>query len=134
MIKDPENLPDPWDYGKRQNGSLFIPDRGNDKAKETVYRADPGDCPDLSDAASLLQTFRGQGVGDQLLALCGRALRPVRESQKGEIDVIIGPRSALFVPFPNLGMIVIDEEHEPSYKSETMPRYHARRQPNFWPG
>lgn len=47
-------------------------------------------------------------------------------AKKGELDVIIGPRSALFVPFPNLGMIVIDEEHEPSYKSETMPRYHAR--------
>lgn len=45
---------------------------------------------------------------------------------KGEIDVIIGPRSALFVPFPDLGMIIMDEEHEPSYKSETMPKYHAR--------
>ncbi|MDE6893696.1 MAG: primosomal protein N' [Lachnospiraceae bacterium] len=47
-------------------------------------------------------------------------------AKKGEIDVIIGPRSALFVPFPNLGMIVMDEEHESSYKSETMPRFHAR--------
>lgn len=47
-------------------------------------------------------------------------------ARRGELDVIIGPRSALFVPFPNLGMIVIDEEHEPSYKSETMPKYHAR--------
>lgn len=47
-------------------------------------------------------------------------------ARKGEIDVIIGPRSALFVPFEKLGMIVIDEEHETSYKSETMPRYHAR--------
>lgn len=45
----------------------------------------------------------------------------------GEIDVIIGPRSALFVPFPNLGMIIIDEEHETSYKSENTPRYHAVR-------
>lgn len=44
----------------------------------------------------------------------------------GEIDVIIGPRSALFTPFPQIGLIVIDEEHEPSYKSETMPKYHAR--------
>lgn len=47
-------------------------------------------------------------------------------ARNGEIDVIIGPRSALFVPFPNLGLILMDEEHEPSYKSETMPRYHAR--------
>lgn len=47
-------------------------------------------------------------------------------ARTGQIDVIIGPRSALFVPFPKLGMIVIDEEHENSYKSETMPKYHAR--------
>lgn len=47
-------------------------------------------------------------------------------ARNGEIDVIIGPRSALFVPFPDLGMILIDEEHENSYKSETMPKYHAR--------
>ena len=47
-------------------------------------------------------------------------------ARNGQIDVIIGPRSALFVPFPRLGLIVIDEEHETSYKSETMPKYHAR--------
>ena len=39
---------------------------------------------------------------------------------------MIGPRSALFTPFPNLGVIIIDEEHEAAYKSETVPRYHAR--------
>ncbi len=44
----------------------------------------------------------------------------------GDIDVVIGPRSALFTPFPNLGLIIIDEEHESSYKSEQIPRYHAR--------
>lgn len=47
-------------------------------------------------------------------------------AKKGEIDVIIGPRSALFTPFSNLGMIIIDEEHESSYKSDTMPKYHVR--------
>lgn len=47
-------------------------------------------------------------------------------AKKGELDIIIGPRSALFIPFPRLGMIVIDEEHESSYKSEKMPKYHAR--------
>ncbi len=56
----------------------------------------------------------------------GERFDQCERARKGELDVIIGPRSALFVPFPNLGMIVIDEEHEPSYKSETMPRYHAR--------
>ena len=44
----------------------------------------------------------------------------------GEIDVIIGPRSALFVPFPKVGLILMDEEHEASYKSESTPKYHAR--------
>ena len=47
-------------------------------------------------------------------------------AKEGDLDVIIGPRSALFVPFPNLGLIVIDEEHEGSYKSEQTPKYHAR--------
>ena len=47
-------------------------------------------------------------------------------ARRGEIDVIIGPRSALFTPFERLGVIVIDEEHENSYKNESMPKYHAR--------
>ena len=47
-------------------------------------------------------------------------------AKRGEIDVIIGPRSALFTPFPDIGLIVIDEEHESSYKSEATPKYHAR--------
>ncbi len=50
---------------------------------------------------------------------CQRALA-------GEIDVIIGPRSALFTPFPNVGIIILDEEHESSYKSDNVPKYHAR--------
>ena len=48
------------------------------------------------------------------------------KAKKGELDVIIGPRSALFTPFPNTGIIIIDEEHESSYKSEKMPRYDSR--------
>lgn len=47
-------------------------------------------------------------------------------ARTGEIQIMVGPRSALFTPFPKLGLIVIDEEHENSYKSETVPKYHAR--------
>lgn len=56
----------------------------------------------------------------------GERFDQFERAKKGEIDVIIGPRSALFTPFTRLGVIVIDEEHENSYKSETMPKYHAR--------
>lgn len=47
-------------------------------------------------------------------------------AEKGELELVIGPRSALFMPFDRLGLIIIDEEHENSYKSESTPKYHAR--------
>ena len=56
----------------------------------------------------------------------GEKYDQIERAKAGEIDVIIGPRSALFTPFANLGVIVVDEEHENSYKSESAPRYHAR--------
>lgn len=49
-----------------------------------------------------------------------------RRARAGEIQVMVGPRSALFTPFGKLGVVIIDEEHESSYKSENSPRYHAR--------
>lgn len=56
----------------------------------------------------------------------GEKYDQIERAKAGEIDVIIGPRSALFTPFANLGVIVMDEEHEGSYKSESSPKYHAR--------
>lgn len=47
-------------------------------------------------------------------------------ARRGEIQIMIGPRSALFTPFSKLGLILMDEEHEGSYQSDTMPKYHAR--------
>ncbi len=56
----------------------------------------------------------------------GEKYDQMMRAKNGEIDVMIGPRSALFTPFEKLGLIVIDEEHEATYKSEQIPRYHAR--------
>lgn len=69
--------------------------------------------------------------GDQVSIIHSRLSAGERYDQferarRGEVKVMIGPRSALFTPFPRLGVIVIDEEHEGSYKSENAPRYHAR--------
>jgi primosomal protein N' (replication factor Y) len=49
-----------------------------------------------------------------------------RRARAGNVDVILGPRSALFSPLPNIGLIVLDEEHDSSYKSGSTPNYHAR--------
>ena len=68
--------------------------------------------------------------GDKVSTLHSRLSAGERYDQferakKGEISIMIGPRSALFTPFERLGLIVIDEEHESSYKSDNMPKYHA---------
>lgn len=47
--------------------------------------------------------------------------------RRGDAPIVIGPRSAVFAPVPNLGLIIIDEEHDGSYKSGNTPRYHARQ-------
>lgn len=56
----------------------------------------------------------------------GERLDEWRRIRKGDAHVIIGARSAIFAPCENIGVIIIDEEHEQSYKSESSPRYHAR--------
>ncbi len=49
-----------------------------------------------------------------------------RQAKEGKLKIMIGPRSAVFTPFEKIGLIVLDEEHETAYKSETNPKYHAR--------
>ncbi len=56
----------------------------------------------------------------------GERLDAWRRIKEGEVDLVIGTRSAVFAPLDNLGMIVVDEEHEHTYKSESAPKYHAR--------
>ncbi|MEW6517745.1 MAG: primosomal protein N' [candidate division FCPU426 bacterium] len=67
-----------------------------------------------------------------LAAVLHSALPPKLRAQEwrrirhGQARVVLGPRSAVFAPVKNLGLIVVDEEHEPAYKQEDVPRYHAR--------
>ena len=56
----------------------------------------------------------------------GEKYRELSQVRDGEVDIMIGPRSALFAPFSDLGLIIIDEEHDGSYKSDSTPKYHAR--------
>ena len=56
----------------------------------------------------------------------GERLDAWRRIRRGEVDLVIGTRSAIFAPLENIGLIVIDEEHEHTYKSESDPKYHAR--------
>ena len=56
----------------------------------------------------------------------GERLDAWRRIKRGDVDLVIGTRSAIFAPLSNIGMIVIDEEHEHTYKSESDPKYHAR--------
>lgn len=86
--------------------------------------------PEIALTYQTVKRFRKR-FGDQVTIMNSRLSKGERYEQfekakKGEVSVIIGPRSALFAPFPNLGLIVVDEEHETSYKSEYPPKYHAR--------
>lgn len=56
----------------------------------------------------------------------GERFEQFMRAENGEASIMIGPRSALFTPFPDLGLVIIDECHEHAYKSETIPRYHAK--------
>ncbi len=56
----------------------------------------------------------------------GERLDTWRRIRQGEVSVVVGPRSAVFVPLRDLGLLVVDEEHEGAYKQEHPPRYHAR--------
>lgn len=86
--------------------------------------------PEIALTYQNVERFRGY-FGDRIAVLNSKMTPAQRYEQmelasEGQVSIMLGPRSALFTPFPNLGLIIIDEEHESSYKSEVTPRYHAR--------
>jgi primosomal protein N' (replication factor Y) len=86
--------------------------------------------PEISLVAYMEGLFRSR-MGDRVGVYHSALSRAERYEQwvrmaRGEVDVVIGARSALFSPLPRLGLIVVDEEHDSSYKQEEAPRYQAR--------
>lgn len=87
--------------------------------------------PEISLTPQLGDRF-GAAFGERIAILHSRLseverLLQVERIARGEVDIVIGPRSAVFCPIPNLGLIVVDEEHESSYKQDDpSPRYHGR--------
>ena len=86
--------------------------------------------PEISLTPQTASRFVGR-FGEQVAILHSRLSNGERYDQwhriqRGEASIVIGPRSAVFAPVKNLGLLIIDEEHSDSYKSDTPPRYHAR--------
>lgn len=86
--------------------------------------------PEISLTPQMVNRFKSR-FGDQVAVLhsglsVGEKYDEWRKIQRKEVKVAVGARSAIFAPFENLGIIIIDEEHETSYKQEDNPRYHAR--------
>jgi primosomal protein N' (replication factor Y) len=86
--------------------------------------------PEIGLTAQAVSVFRSS-FGDKLAVIhsmlsAGERLDACRRMREGKVSVVIGTRSAVFAPLKNLGLIVIDEEQEHTYKSENTPKYHAR--------
>ena len=86
--------------------------------------------PEISLTPQMTIRFK-ERFGDQVAVLhsglsAGEKYDEWRKIQRAEVKVVVGARSAIFAPFQNLGLIILDEEHESSYKQDDSPRYHAR--------
>ncbi|MDT1120394.1 primosomal protein N' [Bacillus altitudinis] len=95
------------------------------KGKEAIVLV-----PEISLTPQMVQRFK-ERFGSNVAVLhsglsTGEKYDEWRKIHRKEVKLVVGARSAVFAPFENLGMIIIDEEHESSYKQEEMPRYHAK--------
>lgn len=95
------------------------------KGKEAIVLV-----PEISLTPQMVQRFK-ERFGSNVAVLhsglsTGEKYDEWRKIHRKEVKLVVGARSAVFAPFENLGMIIIDEEHESSYKQEEMPRYHTK--------
>lgn len=86
--------------------------------------------PEISLTPQMTERFRSR-FGEMVAVMhsglsVGEKYDEWRKIQQGKVRVVVGARSAIFAPFTNLGLIILDEEHESTYKQEDSPRYHAR--------
>jgi primosomal protein N' (replication factor Y) len=86
--------------------------------------------PEIALTPQTIQRFAGR-FGERVAVLHSQLSDGERHDEwhrirSGEARVVVGPRSAVFAPVDKLGILIVDEEHEPSYKQEEAPRYHAR--------
>lgn len=86
--------------------------------------------PEIALTPQMVERFKGR-FGEKVAVLhsalsTGEKYDEWRKIHRKEVQVVVGARSAIFAPFENLGIIIIDEEHETTYKQEDNPRYHAR--------
>jgi primosomal protein N' (replication factor Y) len=86
--------------------------------------------PEIALTTQVVEIFTGR-FGDEVAVLHSRLSEGERHDewrrlQEGHARIVVGARSAVFAPMDNIGLIVVDEEHEASYKQESLPRYHAR--------
>lgn len=86
--------------------------------------------PEIALTPQMVKRFKGR-FGSNVAVLhsglsIGEKYDEWRKVLRKEVQVVVGARSAIFAPFENLGIIIIDEEHETTYKQEETPRYHAR--------
>jgi primosomal protein N' (replication factor Y) len=102
------------------------------RAIEQVMRKGKAAIVLLPEIALTAQTVQRFSARFERVAVLHSGLTPAQRNQQwqkikaGEIDVVIGARSAIFAPVGMLGLVVVDEEHEPSYKQDTAPRYNGR--------
>lgn len=96
-----------------------------DEGKEAIMLV-----PEISLTPQMTERFRSR-FGEMVAVMhsglsVGEKYDEWRKIQQGKVKVVVGARSAIFAPFTNIGLIILDEEHESTYKQEDSPRYHAR--------